>query len=173
MSLEGPTDNFRAYDEILVADARWNAIVVPDGSGPGWRDKTLSDHYEEIAVLVLPDHVPRTIRGQFDNARNLLLHSWFVYRFCMTAELVAYSSAEYALRERILPEQLGRSGSSTPTFREMLSYAVAQGWFADDRFRTYQRSREWRSEFLEKMRERESSDLSSSEYGQIHTDPDW
>jgi len=47
----------------------------------------------------LNDTVPEKIREHFETTKNLLLYSWFVYRFIPVAEFHAATTLEYALKE--------------------------------------------------------------------------
>ena len=165
MGLKGPTDGFRRLAEIDTADARWQAIAVADSESGQWRRKTIEDHHREIDQLALPDSVPESVRIQFDNARNLLLYSWLVFRFDMSAQLQAYTAVELALRQRIPQRETGRRQS----LRRMLHNAVESGWLSEERFRHFLRIRSWRPELLEKMRGHEGANVSKEEYAQMNT----
>ena len=66
-------------------------------------------------------------------ARHLGLYSWFVYRFTMPAQLQAYATLEYALRERL--EGLGLPTSSSVHGR--LEFAIANGYLQQEKFRDW------------------------------------
>ena len=77
MQQVGPGDGFKLLSEVCEPDMRQSRMVVQGGSG--WRSKTLSDLHGGISEIELGDYVPVDVRIQFDNARNLLLYSWFVF----------------------------------------------------------------------------------------------
>ena len=65
----------------------------------------------------------------FDTARNLLIYSWFVYRFNQVAELHAFSSLEFALKTKC--------GASSKGLKKLLESAVERGWIMDSGFRYF------------------------------------
>lgn len=134
-------DAFRRLENVFVLDPRQACYVVLDPT-TGPRTMTLADHWRDIATMALHEGVPRVIRVHFETARNLLLYSWFAYRFHQVAEMHAYASVEYALRIR------GgyRSGQRSPTLKWLLERAVKEGWIRDDGFRQYRRIAEQRAE---------------------------
>lgn len=91
-------DHLRTPKNIFDPDPRSNALAVLGEHG--FRTKTLEDHYEELASITLNEGVPQEIISIFDNARNLRLLSWFVYRFHSAARSHAHSCLELALRMR-------------------------------------------------------------------------
>ena len=90
-----PTEEFRAFDEIAVPDDRQQFFEHFDSELGDFRSSRLDEHHQEIAAIELHEGVPDDIRRQFDNARNLLLYAWFVYRFTPVAELHAYTTTEF------------------------------------------------------------------------------
>lgn len=104
-------DLVRDIDSVSVPDARCQSFVVLDSEGV--RPASLQDQHRSIATLVLSSAVPPDIRVQFETAKNLFLYSWFVYRFYPVAERQALTCLEFALRERLAPENsTSRSGLS-------------------------------------------------------------
>jgi hypothetical protein len=96
----GPGDGFRALADVLRADPRQEGFGVFDEDGT-FRRKSLEDLHAAVASLELEAEVPLDVRIQFDNARNLLLHSWFVYRFVQVAELQALRTLEFSLTQAL------------------------------------------------------------------------
>ena len=104
MNLE-KVDTIKLFDQVCEPDPRQKAIVVLDLDTREIRDRTLNDHYSSIDKISLDSTVPEEIRKQFDVARNLLLYSWFVYRFIPVAELHGYARGRgqvYKVRIRVL-----------------------------------------------------------------------
>lgn len=106
---------------------------------------TIEDHWRGIAALALHEAVPNVIRVHFETARNLVLYSWFVYRFQQVAEMHAYASVEYALRQRAGLPLRGRK----PNLRVLLGRAVAEGWIRDEGFRRFREVAARRAEYEE------------------------
>lgn len=79
----------------------------------------------------LNESVPEKLRSHFATAQNLLVYSWYFYPFQMAAELNAYASLEFALRERLRP------GDPKLGFKDLLRQAHAMKLIADDRFELF------------------------------------
>lgn len=96
---ESVDDPLKPLDQVLEPDIRstWMASYDPE---TGIRKKTLADHHAEIARVTLNESVPLGIRQLFENAKNLVLYSWFFYRFHQSAELSGFGALEMALREK-------------------------------------------------------------------------
>jgi hypothetical protein len=146
-------DLFRDLERVMTPDPRYLSRSVLDPT-VGARQMTMEDHWQDIATIDLHEGVPWSVRVHFDTARNLLLHSWYVYRFHPVAEMHAFSSAEYALNRRAgtPPHQIG------PGFKMLLARAVEEGWIRDDRFRHYGEIAARRAEAI-----RQESDLLGTE----------
>jgi hypothetical protein len=69
----------------------------------------------------------------FLTARHLALYAWYVYRFNTVAQLQAYASLEYALRER-----LGHADDDRPPgLRVLLTEAIDIGLLDERRIRDW------------------------------------
>jgi len=119
-------DCLKPLDAILSADPRQEQRVVFIRSEPGYRKKTLEDHYTLVSDINIKDHVPDDVKVCFETARNLLLYSWFVYRFTAVAEFEAYASLECALRIRARS-----AGDTTRQLKALFNLAVRRGWLSD------------------------------------------
>ncbi|MCC7011094.1 MAG: hypothetical protein IT454_00915 [Planctomycetes bacterium] len=121
------SDDLRSLDAVFQPDPRSgvHSIVEP---------RTLAVHRADVAKLVLHDGVPEDIRIQFLTACNLMLYSWFVYRFANVGELHAIATLEFALRERFDVDP-----SARPALKSMLKCAVDMGLLCDSGLREYQR----------------------------------
>ncbi len=93
-------DALRSPEEALVADERTGFFVRFDNEGV--RPVSLADRHAEISRYELDIEIPLDVRVHFENARNLYLYAWFVYRFNAVAEGHALGSLEYALRLRLI-----------------------------------------------------------------------
>jgi hypothetical protein len=124
---------------ICDPDPRQSALGCYDRQSGKYRQKTLDDHYAIICEIKLFDSVPQLIRDHFETARNLLLYSWFVYRFVTVAEFHAYACLEFALRTRVGDGLKKRKGE--PGLKQLLKFAIEQRWVKDEGFRIYKQSK--------------------------------
>lgn len=91
-----PADELRTPVNVLAPDQRNFYFGV-----------TSTEHlYADIAKYSLNHFVPNDIKVQFDTARNLFLHSFYVYRFYVVAQSLALTTLELAIRECIGDEKL-------------------------------------------------------------------
>ena len=93
-------DSLRAPDKALVADERMESCVIFGKDRV--RRVSLAERHAEISRYELSKDVPLDVRVHFENARNLYLYAWFVYRFHAVSEEHALGSLEYALRLRLI-----------------------------------------------------------------------
>lgn len=124
------TETLKRLDELCAPDPRrlhWKILNEETGAV---RDLTLDEHYSAIAQLSLAG-APDSVVDLWETARNILLYSWFVYRFTTVAELQAYSVLEFALRDR-----LGHGDDDKPpTLAPLLREAKRNTLLTDDTFR--------------------------------------
>lgn len=125
-------DTLKAFDELLEPDSRQKHFAVVNRHTGEARPLSLRDKYEAIESVSLDQCVPDEIREHFDTARNLLVYSWFVYRFNQVAELHAFASLEFALKTKC--------GDSPKGLKKLLEAAVERGWILDSGFRYYRPS---------------------------------
>ena len=129
----------KPLDEVCEPDARrlgWSILNHATGEV---RPLQFADHYRAIEGITLDDAVPESIRTLFNTARNVLVYSWHVYRFTVVAELQAYSTLEFALRER-----MGLGGNSDgPGLAKLLRRAARAGVLSDDAFASLRSQRPW------------------------------
>jgi hypothetical protein len=83
---------------LLESDARFRDFVFQSAATGEIRPMQIDDLRGMMASIELSQHVPATIREQFDIARNAFVYSWFVYEFATLAEQHCYSVVERALR---------------------------------------------------------------------------
>ena len=86
----------------------------------------LRDYHDIAKRLVLHRGVPQEIRDHFENARNLLVFSYYYYPFHSMAQFFAFISVEAALRIK--------SRQSEASFKEMFAEAVKEKWICDEGF---------------------------------------
>jgi hypothetical protein len=138
-------DLFRDLERVMTPDPRYLSRSVLDPT-VGARQMTMEDHWQDIATIDLHEGVPRSIHVHFDTARNLLLHSWFVYRFQQVAEMHAYASVEFALRHRA---GLPLRRTKKKDLRVLLGRAAREGWIHADGFQRYREAVARRAEYEE------------------------
>lgn len=131
------SDRLRAPEKALVPDVMQQFFSVVNIQTGESRPKTLEDHHAKISSFTLDESVPDNIQVHFEISKNLLLYSWFVYRFVSVAEMHVHTSTEYALRERI-----GDAAGKKATLRPLLEYAVKYGLIDDNGFSHYVRLRQ-------------------------------
>lgn len=76
-------------------------VLLPDQRNFHFGVTAIEVLYAQIAQCSLNSYVPEDIRIQFDTARNLFLHSFYVYRFYVVAESQVLTTLELAIRECI------------------------------------------------------------------------
>ena len=92
-------ENFKSYESLLIEDDRWQYFCQFE-TAPIRVPITLQYIYDNIATINLSDHVPDEIKGQFNIAKMLAVYSWLYDPFHQASELKAYSTLEYALRQK-------------------------------------------------------------------------
>ena len=112
--------------EVTEPDVRQKFWVALDLSNGTQRPFTLDDFHHRAASIELHGGVPEEVRSHFETARHLIIYSWFYYPFNVTAELAAYTSAEFALRTRF-------NDRKTP-FKSLLQKAVDTKLVSDSGF---------------------------------------
>lgn len=73
-------------------------VLVPDKRNFNFGVTSIEILYQEIQLFQLNPVVPDDIKIQFDTARNLYLHGFYVYRFYVIAQSQALSTLEFAIR---------------------------------------------------------------------------
>jgi hypothetical protein len=139
-------ESLKKLDQICQPDVRQSFFARLDLNNPnGYRSLVLEDFYNAAESVHLHEGVPEEIRNHFQTARNLIIYSWFYYPFNVTAELCAYTSAEFALRIKS-GHKTGRS-----SFRKLLEKAVAENWIRDEGFSHVKRKHENFQSFNESL----------------------
>jgi hypothetical protein len=129
-------DALKPLAELCEADPRQAAFARLDRGAAEVRPKTIEDHYSDVLLTALPARVPEDVRTHFDIARNLLLYSWFVWRFLWAAQLYAYASLELALRTRAIRDgAIGRK--SRANLDKLLRIALERRWIDVERLSEY------------------------------------
>jgi len=138
-------EGLKPLDRVTEPDPRFEHFVVFDEKTNRSRPLELEDRFAIIAEIELKPEVPVEIQIHFATAKNLLLYSWFVYRFIAVAEMHAYSTVEMALK-RI-------TGKKNWCLKPLLKHAVDKGWIVDDGFRRYREILDRRKEYAKMVSE--------------------
>lgn len=88
--------DYKSFDEILVQDPRTanlGKMVALFSSLENW--------HAYIDRIQLIDAVHKSVRRNFDRAKNLSLYAWYVYDFHQVAEFDAISTLEMALKKTL------------------------------------------------------------------------
>lgn len=113
-------EEIKKYEELLDSDIRWESIALFNEQTGESHPYSLKEHYDAVAFVTLNKSVPEDIKDHFLTAKHLWIYSWYVYGFVTSAQLQAYGSLEYALRER-----LGHSNEDKPpTLFPLLQEAI-------------------------------------------------
>jgi hypothetical protein len=137
-------EQLRGPHEVSLPDPRMENVIVLTSNG-GTRPYTLEDRHASLEDIRLQDSVPDDIWVHFEGAKNLLLYSWFVYRFKSVAELQALASLELALRERFR----SKGGPVPKGLGGMLRKAISSKWVSAEQLSAYQKIEERRRERIE------------------------
>ena len=140
------SDKLKLFEQMCEPDRRQSFFAVFEGAS--FRKSTLEDLYQEVSEFVLHPSVPEAIQINFDTARNIMLYSWFVYRFMPVAELQACSSLELALRIKFGLEH----AEHAPTLAGLLKKAIEEKLVSDIQIKTHQRIAKRREEFIQSQR---------------------
>ena len=119
-------ETLKPLDELLKEDFRNTILSYQNPTTKEWRRQEARDLHRLAAHARLGDHVPGKLQSHFAMAQNLALYAWFYFPFHMAAQLHAFASLEFALREVLQPA----NRAETTLFR-MLTRAVAQQLITD------------------------------------------
>lgn len=145
---EPVSDPLKPLDQVLEPDIRstWAQVRDPE---TGVRTKTLADHHVAIAQVTLNEQAPLAVRQLFENAKNLVLYSWYFYRFHQPAELSGFGALEIALRERAklsAPEWWRQAARQRlPSMKVLFEKAVKEGWIRNEEFSVWQHHQQFRA----------------------------
>jgi hypothetical protein len=121
-------EDVRSLSTVLLPDPRNLYWVILDRRNSTFRSRSIEDACDDASDLDLPDGVELDVRQQFDLARNLLVYTWFVYRFHAVSQLQALRALELALRRRVSRAK-GRAG-----MKWLLEEAVRTGVLTPEDF---------------------------------------
>lgn len=153
-------DKLKELSEIFAPDKRSEMFVILDKETGKFRTKTIEDHYAIVSRFVLHDGVPEKIRQHFETTKNLLLYSWFVYRFIPIAEFHSATTLEYALKLK--------SGGKIRGLSSLIVHAISRGWVKNEGFSSWQNRERMREE--QKRMDEELNKLAEDEIA-FHEEP--
>lgn len=153
-------DKLKKLSEINLPDPRSEMYSIYDEASGEYRSKTIEDHYAIVNTITLHSGVPEKIREHFETTKNLLLYSWFVYRFIPVAEFHAASTLEYALKHKT-------DGKIRGLYR-LIDHAISQGWVKNEGFSVWQNSKRMNDE--QKRMYEELSKITQQEI-EFHEEP--
>lgn len=120
-------EELKNFENIELPDERQKFFAVLDSTSGQDRPLSLHDIYQNASDIKLHENVPEIIRSHFATAQNLLVYSWFFYPFNVTAELLAYITVEFALKERFKPTE-------KQSFKSLVKLAIKHGLVKDEGF---------------------------------------
>lgn len=160
-------EEFSSLDAVMQPDERMLCFVRHDPMTGKTRPPELKDHYESVSSIVLDDSVPDDIHNQFNIAKNVLLYTWFEYSFYSVATLQAFTTLEYALRERLGVDVLDKLKKQRKRgLHAYIEYSIEQGWIKNEDFSAWHRApmlRATQKYMLQKIREMGEKGLESIE----------
>lgn len=121
----------KPIEEVTRADVRMAYLGVLTADGASVAPLTFERYYAVIAAECVPEHLPGDVRQQFETGRNLMLYSWYCYRFFPVAVLQLFATLELGLR-LAFQEDRERRGSSLAT---LLKRARREGTLRSASFR--------------------------------------
>lgn len=94
-------EEFKLLASLTNPDERNLYWAVIDRSTGASRRLELEDIYNSVFEISLDEIVPEDIRSQFNVAKNVAVYSWYCYPFHQVCEMKAYSTVEFALKQRL------------------------------------------------------------------------
>jgi len=125
-----PADRLRDSSNAMTPDPRtvtWAAPELP----------SLAAHHAGVSAIQISSAVPEPVAIQFENARNLYLYAWYVYRFYMPATAAALAALEFGLRERLRTTLPEKEQGKRLMLKRLLRLAVDQGLVKNEEFRRW------------------------------------
>lgn len=125
-----PADRLRDSATAMLPDPRTVTWAAPE-------PPSLAAHHAGIAATQISSAVPEPVATQFENARNLYLYAWYVYRFYMPATAAALSALEFGLRERLRTTLPEKEQGKNLMLKRLLRMAVDHGLVRNEGFRRW------------------------------------
>jgi len=111
----------KEFEKLLKPDERWSIIGRMDRGR--FHAITLREVHNAVAALKVTATLPPEVAEQFELARDLYVHAWYVYDFLAPADLQTLATLELALRRRLAvpPTSFG------PGLKKLLQRALDEG----------------------------------------------
>jgi hypothetical protein len=138
----------RPLEQVCKPDPRNTSFVTPDHETGNYIPLELRDLHEAVSKHALHAKVPEDIMMQFETARNLYLHAWFVYRFYPVCEHHALACLELALRKRYEPEapkKYRNKRDGKLYLKGALHYTIDRGHVKHEGFRRWREAAQQRA----------------------------
>jgi len=114
-----PADALKLLDQVSVVDPRNKHIE-------------LADWYARIAEITLVETTPKEVKQLFENAKNIALYTYFAYRLHQSAETIAYSALEKALKMKFKQEKSRIKVQRDPSkLADYMNIALEQQWITN------------------------------------------
>lgn len=123
-------DRLRDSATAMLPDPRTVAWAAPE-------PPSLAVHHAGVAAIQISSAVPEPVAIQFENARNLYLYAWYVYRFYMPATAAALAALEFGLRERLRTTLPEKEQGKKLMLKRLLRLAVDHGLVRNEGFRRW------------------------------------
>lgn len=123
-------DRLRDSATAMLPDPRTVAWAAPE-------PPSLAVHHAGVAAIQISSAVPEPVAIQFENARNLYLYAWYVYRFYMPATAAALAALEFGLRERLRTTLPEKEQGKKLMLKRLLRMAVDKGLVRNEGFRRW------------------------------------
>ncbi len=125
-----PADRLRDSSTAMLPDPRMVTWAAPE-------PPSLAVHHAGVAAIQISSAVPEPVAIQFENARNLYLYAWYVYRFHMPATAAALAALEFGLRERLPTTFPEKEQGKKLMLKRLLRMAVDHGLVRNEGFRRW------------------------------------
>ena len=119
-------ETLKEYSELLKADPRQPAFVIANDTKGLMKAIKLRDYHDIAKRSLLHQGVPSEVSYHFENARNLLVYSYYYYPFYSMAQFFAFIAVEAALRIK--------AGKPKRGFTSLFREAVRKKWIRDEGF---------------------------------------
>lgn len=125
-----PADRLRDSSTAMQPDPRTVTWAAPE-------PPSLAAHHAGVSAIQISSAVPEPVAIQFENARNLYLYAWYVYRFYMPATAAALAALEFGLRERLRTTLPEKEQGKKLMLKRLLRLAVDKGLVRNEGFRRW------------------------------------
>ncbi|MBM4923831.1 hypothetical protein HYO37_22480 [Vibrio parahaemolyticus] len=93
----------------------------------------LEEWHRNLAEISLNKNTPQEVKQLFENAKNIALYTYFSYRLHQSAETIAYSALEQALKLKFEQEQNNINfKKKSKRLEQYMDIALEQGWITNE-----------------------------------------